>query len=132
MTTQTDTERHAFDISSHPWNERTSTDWITALTKRMRQKYGQQVYWISCDFDSSHHRPRPIKLPSRDELICKGWFKVYVRPGNNEAHFVIMEWERHRTRPGDPHQTIELVIIKDDRGIEHALDIARWLTLALY
>lgn len=131
MTATTNSEASTFSIQEHAWHGKTSKNWITALMKRLRQKYEQQVYWIKCEYDGSESGAL-ADLPDRDTLILKGWLKVYVRPGNNEAHVVIMEWERHKFRPTDPHDMRRLLTIKDDHGFEHALDIARWLTLAVY
>lgn len=131
-TTTEKTDRCAFCIDDHTWHGKTSTDWIKALLKRLRQKYEQQVYWINSAYDGSDRYDSLNDLPDRDTLIMKGWLKVYVRPGNNEAHVVIVEWERHKHRPTDPHDMRRLLTIKDDSGLEHALEIAAWLTMAVY
>lgn len=133
-TTATNPDRCAFCEDSAPWVKGTSKEWITALMKRLRQKYGKQVYWIKCDYDGSESGETGAltDLPSQDDLIMKGWLHVYARPGNNEAHVVIMEWVRHRGRPSDPHQVVRLLTVKDDQGLDHALEIANWLTLAVY
>ena len=134
MNTTTHPDRCAFCQDAAPWNKGTSTEWITALLKRLRQKFGRQVYWIKCDYDGSESGKAEAHadLPSMDDLIVKGWDQVYVRPGNNEGHVVIMEWVRHRSRPGDPHQIVRLLTVKTESGLEHALEIANWLTLAVY
>ncbi len=134
MNTSATSETSAFSIQENAWRGKTSTEWITALMKRLRQKYGNQTYWIKSDYDGREAGESniPNDLPDRNTIICKGWLKVYVRPGNNEAHVIIMDWEQHKNRPTDPHVTRRLLTIKDDKGMEHALDLARWLTLAVY
>ncbi len=102
---------------------KTSQEWYDALLKRINQKYRQQVYWISSEGSDV--------LPPINTMF-DGWLYAYARPGANEAHIVGIDWIQRPKRRNDPHVVVPLITIKTESGLDHALEIANWITRAIY
>jgi len=97
--------------------------WLDTLLKRLNQKYWQQVSWISSEGSDV--------LPPINDML-NGWIHVYARSGANEGHIVSVDWVKQPTRRIDPVRVVPIVTIKTESGLEHALEIANWITRAIY
>lgn len=97
--------------------------WHADLCAALEKAYGKSVYWINTE----------TKLPPRDTLF-NGWFHAYARPGNNEAHVCCLDWVAHpkRDQRDDSVTVLRMLTVKTESGLDHALEIAAWLTRATY
>ena len=101
----------------------TSPEWLDALVNRVTQKYSKQTYWIKCIDER--------EVPPLNTLL-NGWIAVYARPGANEADVVCMDWIKEATNRRESNTILRLLTIKTESGLDHALEIAAWITRANY